>query len=152
VARHSKEAAMTRTHRRTTDERLYAAAQDSFTAEGAPPAVTGDDDVERRMKALLVSFDGVQYVYNGFRYDQRSDAMAYASLMQSRPAQFDKGNTMAPPPGFSAPSEAQRALMATLGIELGDHAYRFEGFRYDRLADAVAYARQTHPDQRPEPT
>jgi hypothetical protein len=151
VARHSKEAAMTRTHRRTTDERQYAAAQDSFTAEGAPPAAAGDDDVERRMKALLVTFDGVQYVYNGFRYDQRSDAMAYASLMQSRPEQFDKGNTMAPPPGFSPPSEAQRALMASLGIELGDHAYRFEGFRYDRLADAVAYARQTHPDQRPEP-
>ena len=141
---------MTRTHRRTTDERLYAAAQDSFTAEGAPPAVTGDDDVERRMKALLVSFDGVQYVYNGFRYDQRSDAMAYASLMQSRPEQFDKGNTMAPPPGFSPPTEAQRALMSTLGIELADHAYRFEGFRYDRLPDAVAYARRTHPDQRPD--
>jgi hypothetical protein len=142
---------MTRTHRRTTDERQYAAAQDSFTAEGAPPAAAGDDEVEHRMKALLVSFDGVQYVYNGFRYDQRSDAMAYASLMQSRPEQFDKGNTMAPPPGFSPPSEAQRALMARLGIELGDHAYRFEGFRYDRLADAVAYAKQTHPDQRPEP-
>lgn len=141
---------MTRTHRRTTDERLYAAAQDSFTADGAPPAAAGDDDEQRRMKALLVSFDGVQYVYNGFRYDRRSDAMAYASLMQSRPEQFDKGNTMAPPPGFSPPTEAQRALMATLGIELGNHAYRFEGFRYDRLPDAVAYARRTHPDQRPD--
>jgi hypothetical protein len=139
---------MTRTHRRTTDERLYAAAQEAFTAEGAPAAPGDADDLERRMKALLVSFDGVQYVYNGFRYDQRSDAMAYASLMQSRPEQFDKGNTMAPPPGFSPPTEAQRALMATLGIELGNRAYRFEGFRYDRLSDAVAYARQTHPDQR----
>ena len=67
-----------------------------------------------RMKALLVSFDGVQYLSNGFRYDQRSDAMAYASLMQSRPEQFDKGNTMAPPPGYSPPTEAQRALLFRL--------------------------------------
>jgi hypothetical protein len=32
---------------------------------------------------------GVRYVYNGSRYDQLADAIAYASLMLSRP-QFEK--------------------------------------------------------------
>lgn len=143
---------MTRTHRRTTDERRYAAAQETITAEAAPAAPADADDLERRMKALLVSFDGVQYVYNGFRYDRRSDAMAYASLMQSRPAQFDKGSALAAPRAFSPPTDGQRTLMATLGIELVDHAYRFEGFRYDQLSDAVAYARRSHASaHRPDP-
>ncbi len=131
---------MTRTHRRTTDERLYAAAQETSTAGGAPPAAAGSDDPQGRMQALLVSFDGAQYVYNGFRYDHLSDALAYATLMRSRPEQFDKGSTLTPPRGFSVPTDAQRAQMATLGIDLVGHVYRFEGYRYDQLADAVAYA------------
>lgn len=132
---------MTRTHRRTTDERLYAAAQETFPARGAAAAA---GDVERRMQDLLVSFDGAQYVYKGFRYDQLSDAMAYASLMRSRPTQLDKSNPLQAPPAFLPPTEAQRTLMATLGIELSGNSYRFEGFRYDQLSDAIAYARRSH--------
>jgi hypothetical protein len=131
---------MTRTHRRTTDERLYASAQAIFTDGGAPPAVPSADGEQRRMQALLVSFDGAQYVYNGFRYDDLSDALAYATLMQSRPEQFDKSSVLTLPRGFSPPTDAQRTQMATLGIELVGHVYHFAGYHYDQLADAVAYA------------
>jgi hypothetical protein len=47
------------------------------------------------------------------------------------------------PNGFSPPIEAQRILMATLSVELAGRVYLFEGFHYDRLSDAVAYARRT---------
>lgn len=133
---------MTRTPRRTTDERQDAAAQELFTSEGAPAAPSAADDLERRMKTLLVSFDGAQYLYNGFRYDHLADAMAYASLMVSRP-QFERSNTLRAPAAFSPPTDAQRTLMGTLGVELVDRIYRFEGYRYDRLSDALAYARQS---------
>jgi hypothetical protein len=33
--------------------------------------------------------------------------------------------------------------MATLAITFVDGAYRFEGFRYDELSDAVSYAQLT---------
>jgi hypothetical protein len=49
---------MTRTHRRTTDERLYAAAQETLPAEGAPAAPANIDDPERRKKALFLGSDG----------------------------------------------------------------------------------------------
>jgi hypothetical protein len=131
---------MSRTHRRTTDERLHAAAQDAFTAEGAPPSEANSDDLERDMKELFVSFDGVQYVYDGFRYDRLSDAMAYARLMRSRAPEFD-GSTTRPARRDHPPlTEAERTAMRALGIERVGHSFHFESFRYDRLSDAVAYA------------
>jgi hypothetical protein len=39
------------------------------------------------------------------------------------------------------PDESQRALMATLGITFQDGTYRLGAFEYDRVADAVNYAR-----------
>ena len=100
------------------------------------------DALEARMKELLVSFDGLQYVYGGFHYDNLPDAMAYASLMRARPRQLHKSTSVAAPRNFSPPTEAQRTLMSVLGIELIDHSFRFEGFRYDQLADAVADAKR----------
>ncbi len=43
-----------------------------------------------------------------------------------------------------APTDADRALMATLGIQFDGYAFCFAGSRYDRLADAVAYARRAN--------
>ena len=65
---------------------------------------------------------------------------ACANLMLSRPAQVDKGSAFLAPPAFSPPTEGQRTLMATPGIELVAHACRFEGFRYGQPSDAVACA------------
>jgi hypothetical protein len=40
-----------------------------------------------------------------------------------------------------APDESQRELMAELAITFQDGIYRLGDYRYDRLADAVNYAR-----------
>jgi hypothetical protein len=47
-----------------------------------------------------------------------------------------------------APTEAERALMAPLGIQFDGRAFRFAGYRYDRLADAVSYARRASAAER----
>ena len=88
-----------------------------------------------------IGYDGFHYDYNGYRYDRWQDAVAYASLMRSRPGQVDTGGPF-PPGKRSAPAtNAEHALMTSLGIRFDDGAYRFEGFRYDALSDAVSYAK-----------
>lgn len=48
---------------------------------------------------------------------------------------------MPAPERIEAPSESQRELMNTLDITFLHGIYRLGAYRYDRLADAVAYAR-----------
>jgi hypothetical protein len=98
----------------------------------------------RRMQDLLITFDGTQFVYNGFRYDRLTDAVAYAELMRSRPTQFDKGSAMVAAAVIPL-SEAQLSEMVELGIERRERYFHFAGYRYDRLADAVNYARSCQP-------
>ena len=38
------------------------------------------------------------------------------------------------------PAADERCLMAELSIIRGGHWYYYDGYRYDRLSDAVAYA------------
>jgi hypothetical protein len=134
---------MTRTRRKTTDERPYAAA---FTSEGGVPSFVQPERV-RQMADLGIGYDGLQYQYNGYRYGRLADAVAYASLMGSRPTQKDAGGPFMQRKAFAVPTDAEQALMATLAIDFDDGAYRFEGFRYDGLADAVNYAKLTRQRQ-----
>ncbi|WP_284617101.1 hypothetical protein [Aquabacterium humicola] len=133
---------MTRKHRRTTDERSYAAAEDTLTAEGGRPSALPP---ELTMSEFGIGFDGRQYVYNGYRYDRLADAAAYAGLIRSRPTQLDAGGSFTLGVRSDAPSDAQRSLMAALSIGFDGRAYHFDGFRYDNLADAVSYAKLTRP-------
>jgi len=48
---------------------------------------------------------------------------------------------MPAPEQVEAPSESQRQLMNKLDITFLHGVYRLGAYRYDRLADAVAYAR-----------
>jgi hypothetical protein len=130
---------MTKTHRKAADERLRDAAEDSFTSEGGfvPAAQT---EREREMVDYEVSYDGVRYCYNGYRYDRLDDAVRYARLMRSRPLHHDAGGSFTPGPMLAPPTDAQRELMASMAIRFEAGTYRFESFRYDRLADAVNYA------------
>lgn len=131
---------MTKLHRKTTDERLYAAAEDAFTPEGGGPW-SAHSERERQMAEFSVGYDGPRYQYNGYRYDRWQDAVAYASLMRSRPGQVATRGPF-PPGKRSAPTtDAEQALMTSLGIRFDDGAYRFERFRYDHLSDAVNYAK-----------
>ena len=93
------------------------------------------------MAEFGIGYDGRQYEYNGYRYGRQADAIAYASLMRSRPTPESAGGTFMKRKAFAAPTDADRTLMATLAIDFKDGTYRFEGFRYDGLSDAVNYAK-----------
>jgi hypothetical protein len=137
---------MTKLHRRTTDERLYSAAEDAFSPEDGSPS-SAQSDRERQMAEFSVGHHGLRYHYNGYRYDKWQDAVAYASLMRARPGQVDTGGPFAPGKRSAPTTDAEHALMTSLGIRFDDGAYRFEGFRYDELSDAVNYAKRA-PQQR----
>jgi hypothetical protein len=131
---------MTKLHRKTTDERFYAATEDAFTPEGGSPW-PAQSERERQMAEFSVGYDGPRYHYNGYRYDKWQDAVAYASLMRSRPEQVDTAGPFLPGKRSAPTTDAEHALMTSLGIRFDDGAYRFEGFRYDALSDAVNYAK-----------
>jgi len=96
---------------------------------------------EAAMQEFSISHDGRRYFYNGHRYDKFADALGYAKLMRSQPSHEDLAGPFLPGEMMVEPSQADRELMASLGIDFKVGVYEFEGFRYDHLADAVGYAR-----------
>jgi hypothetical protein len=128
---------MTEISQRTADERTTAAVHRSAAASLDPA------ERARQMSDLHIGFDGRHYGYNGYRYDHFTDAVAYARLMHARPTQGDAGGPFRSAQPLVAPTDAERGLMVQLGIAFDDGRYRFEGFRYDGLQDAVNYAHLT---------
>lgn len=122
-----------------------AAAEDAFTSEGGHVTEQGPDR-ERLMAEFGIEYDGVDYGFHGYRYERLADAVAYARLLRSHPGQEDAGGPTRRARIVAAPTEADRALMASLGIGFEAGAFHFGGFRYDLLADAVNYARHHHKD------
>lgn len=130
---------MTKTHRRKSDEVLFDEPNDASTEASVR------QDRERVMDELAIRQDGASYIYNGYRYERLGDAVNYAMLMRSRET---AGGELEMPSGpFSSihapqgPSDEERALMSSLGIYCKQGKYQFENYRYDRLTDAVLYAR-----------
>jgi hypothetical protein len=89
------------------------------------------------MTELSISYNGRQYQYAAFRYDQLADAIAYARQHPEEAQAADGASAQA----SLAPDATARELMAALDITYVDGVYRLGEFRYDRLADAVNYAR-----------
>lgn len=126
-----------------------AAPQSIDITSWDPPAIgieahaaSSEADREALMGELHISFDGRSYQFDGYRYDQLEDAAGYARLIRARHG--DAGlPAMVALTRIALPSIADRELMATLDIRFEAGRYRFEGFSYDRLGDAVAYA-QSH--------
>lgn len=87
------------------------------------------------MTELSISYNGRQYQYAAFRYDQLADAIAYAR-QHPEEARAAGGAWVQ-----AAPDGTERELMASLDITYVDGVYRLGEFRYERLADAVNYAR-----------
>lgn len=163
---------MTKTSRKAAEQRLYLDAEDAFTSEGgAPPrAAQGSalpahapseipnaprdapnvprerQAVPRERQALMtelsITYDGRHYRYDRYRYDRLADAVRYARLRRSRPATSDEPDPLPPMEPIALPTESQRELMAMLAITFDEGVYRRGAFRYDRLADAVDYARR----------
>lgn len=126
-------------NRDSTSRGSHAAADGCTSAwEGLPST---DDD--RRMVELGIGRDGLDYVYKAYRYEKLADAIAYAQLVRSRglePADVFPSPRRCSP--FVPPSATEQALMASLGIQFDGRQFRFGGFCYDRLPDAVNYARR----------
>jgi hypothetical protein len=102
-------------------------------------------DRERQMAEFSVGHDGIRYHYNGYRYDKWQDAVAYARLMHARPDPVDARGSFVPGKKLVPATDAERALMESLGIRYDGGAYRFGNFRYDGLSDAVNYAKLAPP-------
>ena len=100
---------------------------------------------ERQMTEFSVGHDGLRYHYNGYRYDKWRDAVASASLMRDQPWQTDAAGSFVPGKKLAPTTDAEHALMASLGIRFDDGAYRFGDFRCDGLPDAVNYAKRDPP-------
>jgi hypothetical protein len=104
-------------------------------------AVNAPDERERLMAEFGITYNGRHYEYDTYRYDQLADAVNYARLQRSkRPGEVQVGSKPTREV-VEAPTESERQLMAELGITYQDGVHRFGTYRYDRLADAVNYAR-----------
>lgn len=110
-----------------------------------PPSVPKRDETlperERLMAAFSIAFNGRHYLYGPYRYDHLADAVNYARLQRANASGDEQIGVMSAPEQVEVPSESDRQLMKTLDIAFLDGVYRLETYRYDRLADAVAYAR-----------
>lgn len=106
-------------------------------------AVVADAAGERArlMAELFIAYDGRQYQYGSYRYDRLEDAVNYARLQGSELPASAGPAPMPPAQPVEAPNESERRLMAALAITFQDGVYHLGAYRYDRLADAVSYAR-----------
>jgi hypothetical protein len=106
-----------------------------FAASGISEA-----DQDRAMR-LGIAFNGTQFVYRDFKYDRLADAFSYAELDIQREGRQPVATTSADWLPRPIPNSVDQALMKQYGIIFEDWRYKFRGYRYDRLADAVNYAR-----------
>jgi hypothetical protein len=87
-----------------------------------------------------VTFNGRHFVYDRFRYERLADAVDYARLQQGGTPGINDTSPMPAPEVVEVPDESQRQQMSAWSITYGVGYYRLGPFRYERLADAVAYA------------
>jgi hypothetical protein len=124
---------MSNQHRRSRDLRQQAAGADApMPGAGRPPGEGERQDAE----------PGGRPHGTGYRYEQLGDALAHARQTRSGPEDEADNDSSRQRPAFVPPTDAEQVLMASLGIQFDGRAFRFAGFRYDRLADAVLYARR----------
>lgn len=90
---------------------------------------------------LGISFNGTRFVYRGFKYDRLSDAISYAELDVQRGGIQPVATPSAEWLPRTVPNSAEQALMKQFGITFEDRRYKFQNYHYDRLEDAVRYAR-----------
>lgn len=116
------------------------------TPDAPPPDVrqgvprSNLDGQEQQMSMMGVRFDGRQYRYRTYRYDRLSDALNYARLQPAPAPDGQEEEAFHDIPREALPDESQNHLMAQLGITRQDGRYCYREYRYDRWADAVAYA------------
>lgn len=138
-----------RATRRNQGRLLTPAPAEPAPASVEAPAPAAPADRERLMAEHSISFDGRRYHYARYRYDNLADALAYAKLQHSLGLDHSLIDPTPPAQQVEAPDASQRQLMATLAITFADGVYHLGPYRYDRLADAVSYARHQRAEQGP---
>jgi hypothetical protein len=103
---------------------------------------SGVSEVDQgRSMRMGISFNGTQFVYCDFKYDRQSDACSYAELdiqREGRQPVATSPEDWLPRP---VPNSGDRVLMQQFGVTFEDWRYKFRDYRYDRLSDALDYAR-----------
>ena len=106
-------------------------------------SLTASPDASARQAAEPgITFNGRRYSYRGYRYDRLADAVNYAELDRSRAFADPGADDAAPLESVPRPSAGDRKRMRGLGITYADGVFHWDKYRYDRLADAIAYARR----------
>lgn len=99
------------------------------------------EEERHRLGGPGVGFDGRKYRYKSFSYDKSTDALNYSRLDRAR---LGSGSASEDPPEWAhtiVPTEAERQQMDKLGITYDGKQYRYQEYRYDRVTDAINYAR-----------
>jgi hypothetical protein len=107
-----------------------------FSFAGSP--AQSPHAVARQMAELCIRYNGRTYGYRGYRYERLADAVAYARLERERGFRDPSGESAAMAP-IALPTDVELGLMHALAIEFRDGVFHWREFRYDRLADALAY-------------
>jgi hypothetical protein len=127
-----------------------ALAESVFTSEGGsvPPSEEQPSPVTQEIKELMaelrVRYNGGHYFFQGYRYDRLEDAVAYARLERGRASHgLAEEPESAPAHAHEAafPVAAERSQMQAFGVSFEAGRFVYKSFRYDRLKDALAYAR-----------
>ena len=104
--------------------------------------VTGTSATDQNNAMHLgITFNGTQFVYRDFKYDRQEDAVTYAELDIERSHKPAVPSTRVDWLERPVPGLADETLMKQLGIVFEDWRYKFQDYRYDRLADAINYAK-----------
>lgn len=93
----------------------------------------------RLMDKYSITYNGRHYGRDSYLYDHLGDAVRYARIQHS--ANRNESGPRRRPESVETPNDSQRSLMTELGITFADGVYRFGAFRYERLSDAIDYAK-----------
>ena len=89
--------------------------------------------------AAGVSFDGRAYRYGEYRYDRLAD-VAYSELDRARGAAAATAAPLADASSLIDLTDWDADAATRLGVSFDGKVFRYLEYRYDRFADACAYA------------
>ena len=117
----------------------------AMIAKGASTAAFDKMHVPDRaevMADLSIVYDGCRfYYYDAYRYDTLECAVDYAQLQRARAGPGQRKIPMPTLPISVKPSDSDRDLMGSEGVTFVNGMYSLGDYRYEALADALAYAR-----------
>ena len=121
---------------------FLAAEEQAASAAYEPAHVT--EESKELMAALSIRYNGRHFCFHEYRYEHLEDAVAYVGLQRDRALRGlteELASGAADTDTPELPSASERRAMEELGVSYQAGRYVFKGFHYDRLRDALAYAR-----------